>query len=158
MWSVGAVGFSLPMCMVMAEGLLEPHGSMTGGFALTWSLVPLSVACDDECAGVLLDDLDNIADAILSVNLTGAFPLPYGILSNLKNTTEDLRVGARCLRHGKVELRAGRWSPAVCLPHSPLAHWEVCRVYLKVRISHAGTPSSHLRGPCGPVLITKELL
>ncbi|XP_058532986.1 laminin subunit alpha-1 isoform X2 [Ochotona princeps] len=49
------------------------------------------VSCDDECTGVLLDDLDNIGDAILSVNLTGAFPLPYGILSNLKNTTLYLR-------------------------------------------------------------------
>uniref|UniRef100_A0A8C9AUH6 Laminin subunit alpha-2 n=1 Tax=Prolemur simus TaxID=1328070 RepID=A0A8C9AUH6_PROSS len=49
------------------------------------------VSCDDECVGVLLNDLDDIGDAILSMNLTGTVALPYGILSNLENTTEYLR-------------------------------------------------------------------
>ncbi|XP_036620494.1 laminin subunit alpha-1 [Trichosurus vulpecula] len=49
------------------------------------------VSCDDECVGVLLNDLDNITDAISSVNLTGIIPVPHGILSNLENATKNLR-------------------------------------------------------------------
>ncbi|XP_062932695.1 laminin subunit alpha-1 [Cynocephalus volans] len=49
------------------------------------------VSCDDDCVGVLLNDLDHVGDAILSMNLTGVIPLPYGILSNLENATKYLR-------------------------------------------------------------------
>ncbi|MBZ3888985.1 Laminin subunit alpha-1 [Sciurus carolinensis] len=49
------------------------------------------VSCDDECAGVLLNDLDNVGDAILSMNLTGIFPVPHRVLSNLENTTKYLQ-------------------------------------------------------------------
>ncbi|XP_045637894.1 laminin subunit alpha-1 isoform X1 [Ursus americanus] len=49
------------------------------------------VSCDDECVGVLLNDLGNIDDTILSVNLTGIIPVPHGILSTLENTTKSLR-------------------------------------------------------------------
>ncbi|CAO2617636.1 Laminin subunit alpha-1 [Lemmus lemmus] len=48
---------------------------------------PLS-ACDDECVGALLNDLDTIGDAVLSLNLTGVSSAPYGILSSLENTTK----------------------------------------------------------------------
>lgn len=51
------------------------------------------LACDDECVGVLLGDLDNVGDTSLSVNLTSIIPVPYGILSDLENTTKYLRVG-----------------------------------------------------------------
>nr|XP_023503193.1 laminin subunit alpha-1 isoform X3 [Equus caballus] len=49
------------------------------------------ISCDDACVGVLLSDLDNIGDNILSVNLTSIIPAPYGILSNLENTTKYLQ-------------------------------------------------------------------
>ncbi|XP_006891492.1 PREDICTED: laminin subunit alpha-1 [Elephantulus edwardii] len=49
------------------------------------------ISCDDHCVGVLLDDLDNIGEDILSVNLTGIIPVPYGVLSTLENTTQSLR-------------------------------------------------------------------
>ncbi|XP_006761995.1 PREDICTED: laminin subunit alpha-1 [Myotis davidii] len=49
------------------------------------------VSCDDECVGVLLGDLDNVGDTSLSVNLTSIIPVPYGILSDLENTTKYLR-------------------------------------------------------------------
>ncbi|KAM9633189.1 laminin subunit alpha-1 [Trichechus inunguis] len=49
------------------------------------------VSCDDECVGVLLNDLANLGDTILSVNLSGIIPVPYGILSNLENATKYLR-------------------------------------------------------------------
>ncbi|XP_053443178.1 laminin subunit alpha-1-like isoform X3 [Nycticebus coucang] len=48
-------------------------------------------ACDEECVGVPLNNLDDISDAILSMNLTSIIPLPYGILSKLENTTEYLQ-------------------------------------------------------------------
>nr|XP_035961897.1 laminin subunit alpha-1 isoform X1 [Halichoerus grypus] len=49
------------------------------------------VSCDDECVGVLLNDLGDVGDTILSVNLTGVIPIPYGILSTLENTTKSLQ-------------------------------------------------------------------
>ncbi|XP_066103211.1 laminin subunit alpha-1 [Saccopteryx bilineata] len=49
------------------------------------------ISCDDECGGVLLDDLDSIDDNVLSVNFTSIIPVPYGILSNLENTTKYLQ-------------------------------------------------------------------
>lgn len=52
-------------------------------------------ACDDECVGTLLNDLDSVGDALLSLNLTGVSPAPYGILENLENTTKYFQVGAR---------------------------------------------------------------
>ncbi|DAA15893.1 TPA: laminin, alpha 1-like [Bos taurus] len=49
------------------------------------------VSCDDDCVGVLLNDLAHVGDAILSVNLTSTIPLPYGVLSDLENRTKSLR-------------------------------------------------------------------
>ncbi|XP_060056690.1 laminin subunit alpha-1 [Erinaceus europaeus] len=49
------------------------------------------VSCDNECVGVLLNDLDNIGDKMMSVNLTGIIPVPYGVVSNLENTTKSLQ-------------------------------------------------------------------
>lgn len=46
------------------------------------------VSCDDECVGTLLNDLDSVGDALLSLNLTGVSPAPYGILESLENTTK----------------------------------------------------------------------
>lgn len=50
------------------------------------------LACDDNCTGVLLDSLDELSKALLSVNLTGVARLPYGMLSELENTTKRLKV------------------------------------------------------------------
>lgn len=52
-------------------------------------------ACDDECVGALLNDLDTIGDAVLSPNLTGVSSAPYGILSNLENTTKYFQVSTK---------------------------------------------------------------
>uniref|UniRef100_A0A8C3DG64 Laminin subunit alpha-1 n=1 Tax=Corvus moneduloides TaxID=1196302 RepID=A0A8C3DG64_CORMO len=49
------------------------------------------VSCDDNCTGVLLNSLDNLNEAILSVNLTGIDRVPYGILSELENVTQHLK-------------------------------------------------------------------
>uniref|UniRef100_A0A8C3QB86 Laminin subunit alpha-1 n=1 Tax=Geospiza parvula TaxID=87175 RepID=A0A8C3QB86_GEOPR len=50
------------------------------------------VSCDDNCTGVLLNSLDNLDEAMLSVNLTGIDRVPYGILSELENATQHLKV------------------------------------------------------------------
>lgn len=65
-------------------------------FALAFVFSPFSLqACDDECVGVLLNDLETIGDAVLSLNLTGVSSAPYGILSSLENTTKYYQVGTK---------------------------------------------------------------
>ncbi|XP_037619286.1 laminin subunit alpha-1, partial [Sebastes umbrosus] len=50
------------------------------------------VSCDDECTGVLLDDLDKIHNHFLSVNLSGVAMAPYRQLLLLENQTRDIQV------------------------------------------------------------------
>lgn len=54
-------------------------------------VVPLP-ACDDECTGLLLNDLDRLNQMILSVNLSGPLPAPYTMLQGFENTTQELKV------------------------------------------------------------------
>ncbi|XP_043922451.1 laminin subunit alpha-1 [Protopterus annectens] len=49
-------------------------------------------SCDDNCTGVLLDDLDSLHLSISSINLTGIRPAPYGLLFALGNTTRHLKM------------------------------------------------------------------
>uniref|UniRef100_A0ABM5GDG7 Laminin subunit alpha-1 isoform X1 n=1 Tax=Pogona vitticeps TaxID=103695 RepID=A0ABM5GDG7_9SAUR len=49
------------------------------------------VSCDDDCTGLLLNDLDNLDEAIILVNLTGSVLAPYGILSGLENATKHFK-------------------------------------------------------------------
>lgn len=55
----------------------------------------LSSACNDECTGVLLDDVDALEALILSLNLSGVILAPYSLLSSLENQTQELQVGAK---------------------------------------------------------------
>ncbi|XP_028288319.1 laminin subunit alpha-1 [Parambassis ranga] len=50
------------------------------------------VSCDDECTGVLLDDLDTLHNHFLSVNLSDVTVAPYRQLVLLKNKTKDMQV------------------------------------------------------------------
>ncbi|XP_029282402.1 laminin subunit alpha-1-like, partial [Cottoperca gobio] len=50
------------------------------------------VSCDDECTGVLLDDLEKIHNNFLSVNLSGVAMAPYRQLVLLENQTRDVQV------------------------------------------------------------------
>jgi hypothetical protein len=84
---------------------------------------PSLLACDDECVGVLLDGLDGGTHAILSVNLSGVFPAPYGILSNLENQTKYFQVSTgntemdRHMYHSEREsIRGGGKSQSDCAP------------------------------------------
>lgn len=89
---------------------MHTHEKLCRPFCINFNFLLLS-ACDDECTGVLLSDLDSDADAILSVNLTSIFPAPYGTLSNLEDTTKYLRVGtgnAETVRK-RVSLRGVDW-------------------------------------------------
>lgn len=49
-------------------------------------------ACDDDCTGVLLDDLDALDRSITSLNLTGVVLAPYSQLSTLENRTGEVKV------------------------------------------------------------------
>uniref|UniRef100_A0A8D2L172 Laminin subunit alpha-1 n=1 Tax=Varanus komodoensis TaxID=61221 RepID=A0A8D2L172_VARKO len=50
------------------------------------------LSCDDDCTGLLLNDLDKLDEAMLLVNLTGGTLAPYGILLDLENVTKQLKV------------------------------------------------------------------
>lgn len=52
----------------------------------------LPPACDDDCTGVLLDDLETIHNHFLSVNLSGVAMAPYRQLVLLENQTRDIQV------------------------------------------------------------------
>ncbi|XP_075059154.1 laminin subunit alpha-2 isoform X2 [Mixophyes fleayi] len=52
---------------------------------------PLCVFCDDECTGLLLDDLDQLNQMVMSVNLSGPLPPPYKILFSFENETQQLK-------------------------------------------------------------------
>lgn len=54
-----------------------------------------SSACNDECTGVLLDDVDALEASIKSLNLSGVILAPYSLLSSMENQTHDLQVGAQ---------------------------------------------------------------
>ncbi|XP_068604397.1 laminin subunit alpha-1 [Brachionichthys hirsutus] len=51
------------------------------------------VSCDDECAGVLLDDLEKINNNFLSINKTAVAMAPYRQLVSLENDTRDIQAG-----------------------------------------------------------------
>ncbi|XP_042733401.1 laminin subunit alpha-2 isoform X5 [Lagopus leucura] len=48
-------------------------------------------SCDDDCTGLLLNDLDRLNQMIMSVNLTGPLPAPYKLLYSFENTTQELK-------------------------------------------------------------------
>ncbi|XP_068087628.1 laminin subunit alpha-2 isoform X4 [Hyperolius riggenbachi] len=52
---------------------------------------PLCVFCDDECTGLLLDDLDQLNQMVMSVNLSGPLPPPYKMLIGFENETQELK-------------------------------------------------------------------
>lgn len=56
------------------------------------SFVFLPPACDDECTGLLLNDLDRLNQMMLSVNLSGPLPAPYRMLHGFENMTQELKV------------------------------------------------------------------
>ncbi|XP_063299217.1 laminin subunit alpha-2 isoform X3 [Pelobates fuscus] len=52
---------------------------------------PLCVFCDDECTGLLLNDLDQLNQMAISVNLSGPLPPPYIMLFGFENETQEFK-------------------------------------------------------------------
>lgn len=51
-----------------------------------------SLACDDECSGLLISDMDRLHRIIADVTLTTPLPPPYKVLYRFENMTEELKV------------------------------------------------------------------
>uniref|UniRef100_A0A8D0CXN5 Laminin subunit alpha-1 n=1 Tax=Sander lucioperca TaxID=283035 RepID=A0A8D0CXN5_SANLU len=68
------------------------------------------VSCDDECTGVLLDDLEQIHNDFLSVNLSAVAMAPYRQLVLLENATRDIQVTLTQMVDQLSEQLA-RWRP-----------------------------------------------
>ncbi|KAL0967369.1 hypothetical protein UPYG_G00251370 [Umbra pygmaea] len=49
------------------------------------------ISCDDDCAGLLISDMDRLHRIITSVNLTTPLPPPYKVLYRFENMTEELK-------------------------------------------------------------------
>uniref|UniRef100_A0A3B1IDA2 Laminin alpha domain-containing protein n=1 Tax=Astyanax mexicanus TaxID=7994 RepID=A0A3B1IDA2_ASTMX len=47
--------------------------------------------CDDDCAGLLIRDMDKLLRLITSANLTLPLPPPYKMLYRFENMTEELK-------------------------------------------------------------------
>uniref|UniRef100_A0A7N8XTA6 Laminin subunit alpha-2 n=1 Tax=Mastacembelus armatus TaxID=205130 RepID=A0A7N8XTA6_9TELE len=60
------------------------------------SFVFVCVACDDECSGLLISDMDRLYRIITDVTLTTPLPPPYKMLYRFENMTEELKC---CLRN-----------------------------------------------------------
>lgn len=50
------------------------------------------LACDDECSGLLISDMDRLYRIITEVTLTTPLPPPYKLLYRFENMTEELKV------------------------------------------------------------------
>uniref|UniRef100_A0A4W3IED9 Basement membrane-specific heparan sulfate proteoglycan core protein n=1 Tax=Callorhinchus milii TaxID=7868 RepID=A0A4W3IED9_CALMI len=49
------------------------------------------ISCDDECTGLLLNDLQHLNMMITSLNLSGPLPPPYHVLYKYENVTQELK-------------------------------------------------------------------
>lgn len=58
----------------------------------TWCCVCVPSACDDECSGLLISDMDRLYRIITDVTLTTPLPPPYKMLYRFENMTEELKV------------------------------------------------------------------
>ncbi|KAG8133482.1 hypothetical protein E2320_011294 [Naja naja] len=78
-------GGKCQQCQCNQNGSLHHHCDHISGQCVC------KQACDDDCTGRLLNDLDNFDKAMLLVNFTGAILAPYGALSDLENATKHLK-------------------------------------------------------------------
>ena len=62
----------------------------------------VTAACDDECTGILLDDLEKIHNHFLSVNLSSIAMAPYRQLVLLENRTQDIQVNTHTPHGGAL--------------------------------------------------------
>ncbi|XP_041043524.1 laminin subunit alpha-2 isoform X2 [Carcharodon carcharias] len=49
------------------------------------------ISCDDECTGLLLNDLEHLNQLITRLNLSGPFPPPYKVLYRYENVSQELK-------------------------------------------------------------------
>ncbi|KAF4087881.1 hypothetical protein AMELA_G00076420 [Ameiurus melas] len=64
------------------------------------------VSCNDECTGMLLDDVDAIEASIQSLNLSGVILAPYSLLISLDNQTQELQTKLSLEQNSSYQLNS----------------------------------------------------
>lgn len=67
---------------------------LTNSLFLSVCLLLVCPACDDECSGLLISDMDRLYRIITEVTLTTPLPPPYKMLYRFENMTEGLKVNS----------------------------------------------------------------
>ncbi|XP_076827529.1 laminin subunit alpha-1 isoform X2 [Brachyhypopomus gauderio] len=62
------------------------------------------LSCDDDCTGLLLDDVDSLEASLQSLNLSGVVLAPYSLLVSLENQTNELRIAFSSERNSSYKL------------------------------------------------------
>lgn len=96
------------------------------------ALLVFAPACDDDCTGVLLDNLDRIHNHFLSVNLSDVVVVPYRQLVLLENQTRDIQVNCARLPSAGVELTMFHMKPGDMFPTVCLHRWRFHRTSLSL--------------------------
>lgn len=96
------------------------------------ALLVFAPACDDDCSGVLLDNLDRIHDHFLSVKLSDAVMVPYRHLVLLENQTKGIQVNCVRLPSAGVELTMFHMKPGDVFPTVCLHRWRFPRTALSL--------------------------
>uniref|UniRef100_A0A8B9LS25 Basement membrane-specific heparan sulfate proteoglycan core protein n=1 Tax=Astyanax mexicanus TaxID=7994 RepID=A0A8B9LS25_ASTMX len=81
-------------CRPGATGLKCDHCMEKHVVVIVTEVCVCVAACDDDCAGLLIRDMDKLLRLITSANLTLPLPPPYKMLYRFENMTEELKVGA----------------------------------------------------------------
>uniref|UniRef100_A0A8B9LLR2 Basement membrane-specific heparan sulfate proteoglycan core protein n=1 Tax=Astyanax mexicanus TaxID=7994 RepID=A0A8B9LLR2_ASTMX len=80
-------------CRPGATGLKCDHCMEKHVVVIVTEVCVCVAACDDDCAGLLIRDMDKLLRLITSANLTLPLPPPYKMLYRFENMTEELKVG-----------------------------------------------------------------
>lgn len=115
-----------------ANSHTNTHTFMHHILSVLQALLIFVPACDDDCTGVLLDDLDRIHNHFLSVNLSDVVVVLYRQLVLLENQTKNIQVNCVRLPSAGVELTMFHIKPGDVFPTVCLHRWRLHRTSLSL--------------------------